>query len=119
MAWRAAPQPSGRPGGIMALSNRDRVGRAFELLAAGLGPYVDRRMRTVSPSGADWLARFAASARPQMQGIPSLDDPALQLRVLADSWDVAFREELTRSDRNLVFELRNLLIVSEAGTRNR
>ena len=24
----------------MALSNRDRVGRAFELLAAGLGPHV-------------------------------------------------------------------------------
>ena len=86
-AWRAQapPQPSGRPGGVMALSNRDRVGRAFELLAAGLGPYVDRRMRTVSPSGADWLVSFAASARPPMQGTPSLEDPALQLRVLADS----------------------------------
>lgn len=91
----------------MALSNRERVGRAFELLATGLGPYVDRRMRAVSHSGKDWLHAFAASARPPMTAA-SLADPSLQLRVMADSWEVGFRDQLSRADRNVVFELRDV-----------
>lgn len=92
----------------MALSNRDRIGRAFELLAAGLGPYVDRRMRAVSQSGDGWLRAWVSSATPPIRSEVSLADPALQLRVMAESWDVAFRPELARSDRNLVFELRDV-----------
>lgn len=92
----------------MALSNRDRIGRAFELLATGLGPYVDRRMRASSRSGRDWLRAWATSATPPIRGEVSLADPALQLRVLTESWDAAFRGELTRSDRTLVFELRDV-----------
>ncbi len=92
----------------MALSNRDRVGRAFELLAAGLGPYVDRRMRATNRRGGDWLQAWAASASPPVRGNVSLNDPALLLRVMAESWEAAFRDELTRSDRNLVFELRDV-----------
>src|SRR5215216_2196213 len=84
----------------MALSNRERVARAFELLAQGLGPYVDRKMRAASRSGSAWMREFPSGA--------SLDDPALQLRVMADRWDDAFRSEMTRTDRNLVFELRDV-----------
>ena len=90
----------------MALSNRDRVGQAFELLAAGLGPYVSRRMKQAAGSG--WLDDFTASARPPMPGPPSLTDPALQLRVMAEAWDAAFRAERSRAERNLVFELRDV-----------
>jgi predicted AAA+ superfamily ATPase len=92
----------------VALSNRDRVGKAFEQLAAGLEPFVDRRMRATSPAGADWLREFLASARPAIPGTPSLADPALLLRVMAESWDGVFRGELTRGDRNVVFELRDV-----------
>jgi predicted AAA+ superfamily ATPase len=92
----------------VALSNRDRIGRAFELLAAGLGPYVDRRMRAASRAGQEWLAAWASSARPPLRGEVSLSDPALQLRVMVESWDAAFRDELRRADRNLVFELRDV-----------
>lgn len=92
----------------MALSNRDRVGRAFELLATGLGPYLDRRMRTAGSGDRDWLATFAASARPPIRGPVALTDPALQLRVMADSWDGVFRAELGRADRTIVFELRDV-----------
>lgn len=74
----------------MALSNRDRVGRAFEALATGLGPYVDRRMRATGRT--DWA--------------PS-QDPALLLRAMVDSWDRAFAPELGKSERNVVFELRD------------
>jgi predicted AAA+ superfamily ATPase len=90
----------------MALSNRDRVGRAFEHLARGLAPYVDRRMRQAV--GDQWLSGFVRSARPPISGPVSLDDPALQLRVMTEAWDGAFRSELAKSDRNLVFELRDV-----------
>jgi uncharacterized protein len=88
----------------MAVSHRDRVGQAFELPAAGLMPYVDRRMRAASQLKERWFAEFARRER----GEVSLDDPATQLKVLADHWDLAFREELRRSDRNVVFELRDV-----------
>jgi uncharacterized protein len=88
----------------MAMSNRERVGRAFELLAAGLGPYVDRRMRGQSSAKDQWFEQVKARER----GSVSLQDPALHLKVMADHWDVVFRGELTRSDRNVVFELRDV-----------
>jgi len=77
----------------VALSNRDRVGRAFEALATGLGPYVERRMRGAGP--ADW------SAGRQTQ------DPAFLLRTMVEAWDRAFASELGKSERNVVFELRD------------
>lgn len=87
----------------MAVSNRERVGRAFELLAHGLKPYVDRRMTTRSPLKGRWWQDWAGRAR----GDVSMDDPAELLKVMADCWDVAFRDELTRTDRNVVFTLRD------------
>ena len=84
----------------MALSNRERVARAFELLAAGLQPYIERKMRAASRSGSAWMREFPRDDSP--------NDPAFQLRVMADRWDDAFRDELTRTDRNLVFELRDV-----------
>ncbi|MBW3642892.1 MAG: DUF499 domain-containing protein [Actinobacteria bacterium] len=92
----------------MALSNRDRVGRGFEVLAAGLAPYVVRRMRASSRSGKDWLREYVASASPHIRTGASLNDPSFLLRVMADAWDRAFATELSRSDRNLVFELRDV-----------
>jgi hypothetical protein len=89
----------------MAVSHRDRVSRAFELLAAGMRPYVDRRMGATSQFKEHWFAEFA---RRERGGPISLSDPAVQLKVLADHWDQAFKSELTRSDRNLVFEVRDL-----------
>ena len=70
----------------MAVSNRERVGRAFEALAAGLDGYVQERL----------------------PGVGTDNDPAAQLRLVADRWDEAFRDELSRTDRNLVFELRDV-----------
>jgi len=80
----------------VALSNRDRVGRGFELLAAGLGPYVDRCMRAQASGWAEGLAEG------------SIQDPSFLLRVIVEAWDQAFRAELTKTDRNLVFELRDV-----------
>ena len=101
----------------MALSNRERVGRAFELLAAGLGEYVDVQMR-LAGSTEEWLATYAALARPPVS-VASLDDPALLLRIMADCWDTAFRSVLGKSERNLVFELRETRTAGRTTTPSR
>jgi predicted AAA+ superfamily ATPase len=92
----------------MAVSNRERVGRAFEALAKGLGPFVDDQMRAVH--GAGWLEAFSSSG-PRGPQPASLGDPAFLLRVVAEAWESAFRHRLARPERSLVFELRD--------TRNR
>ena len=83
----------------MALSNRDRVGRAFETLAEGLGPYVHRSMAT--HLGEEWFAAWAA----QQRGEQSLGDPYVQLKVMKEAWQAVFGRTLGRADRSYVFEL--------------
>jgi predicted AAA+ superfamily ATPase len=99
----------------MALSNRERVARAFEALAAGLGPYVDQQMRTAHGEG--WLDGFAgsdpreaspASRRAEGAQYNLQRDPAFLLKVMAQAWDSAFRPSLTRTDRSMVNELRDV-----------
>jgi predicted AAA+ superfamily ATPase len=92
----------------MAISNRERVGRAFELLATGLGPFVERQLRATEGAGGREWAQFQASTGPYSLEQPSLNDPAYLLKLMADLWEQAFRSRLTRSDRNLVFELRDV-----------
>jgi|SRR5579862_898013 len=89
----------------MAASNRERAGRAFETLATGLAPFVERQMG--SAHGDGWLERFVDSD-PRGPSPGSLRDPAFLLKVMADAWDSAFRARMTRTDRNLVFELRDV-----------
>ena len=36
----------------MAMSNQERIGKAMELLRAGLGPYVQREVQSAVASGA-------------------------------------------------------------------
>ncbi|MGH8904749.1 MAG: Swt1 family HEPN domain-containing protein, partial [Egibacteraceae bacterium] len=89
----------------MATSNRERVGRAFELLAQGLGPFVEREMSAHAPPGADWLeAATAAQGRPSVK--PSTGDPHVLLRVMWDYWNTVFRTVLGHAERSLVSELR-------------
>ncbi|MCB1006876.1 MAG: hypothetical protein KDB35_22025, partial [Acidimicrobiales bacterium] len=79
----------------MALSNRDRVGRAFELLATGLEPFVDRRMRATHLAGDGW---FEAWQRVESSGRPgfkiSLGDPLVLLNVMKANWRTSFDREL-------------------------
>src|SRR5579875_3087421 len=89
----------------VAVSNRERVGRAFESLAEGLGPFVDRQMASVH--GEAWLEGFVDTG-PRSSAPGSLRDPAFLLKVMAEAWDSSFRSRLTRSDRNVVFELRDV-----------
>lgn len=90
----------------MAMSNKARVTEAFDLLAQGLGPYVDRVMRAHLRLGEDWPQQVARRSPQGYTEQVSLEDPAFLLRVMADNWD-AFKG-LTKRDRNTVFELREV-----------
>lgn len=92
----------------MATSNRDRVGRAFERLAVGLGPWVDGEMRMAK--GDAWLEEVAA-ARRNPDAPVSTTDPFFLLKAMWDYWVPTFEKVLGRAERTIVNEL--------IGTRNR
>lgn len=86
----------------MTQSTRNWVTRSLDLLAKGLGPYVDRTMRTYSVEGQRWFEHRQQHAPHKV----SLRDPHFQLGVMADQWDSVFSQVLPSSVRNLIDELR-------------
>jgi hypothetical protein len=91
----------------MTMSNRDRVGRGLEILASGLGPFVDARMRAAVPSGSDWVGVLADRDRSRHQAVGrySLSDPRFLLRVVTEQWQV-FTDDLSRAEQGFATELR-------------
>jgi len=83
----------------MALSNRDRVGKALELLGRALGPYIDRRMMKKSSTGGHWRAAYS--------DVNVDEDPSAQINVVLDNWQDVFRQELGSTGRNLLGEVRD------------
>ncbi|MGH9131113.1 MAG: Swt1 family HEPN domain-containing protein, partial [Acidimicrobiales bacterium] len=90
----------------MALSNRDRIGKAVELLGEGLMAFVDSEMTAHAPAGAEWLPALAA-AGPNPNRKVSLADPQFQLKVLWDYWNPVFSRLLGRTERTMVSLLRD------------
>lgn len=69
----------------MATTNKDRVGRAMNLLRQGLAPFVSREL-----------------GKPLSDG-----DVGALLELMGDSWNGVFRRTLGHSERSLVNELRD------------
>src|SRR6185437_12206727 len=93
----------------MAVSNHERVGKALDLLKAGLRPYFEREMRAAY--GEKWLDEAASAFRDgrlprDAKGTVNWDTHAL-LSVMANSWHNVFGKKLGKAERNLVEELRN------------
>jgi hypothetical protein len=91
----------------MAVSNRDRVGKALELLGSGLGPFVEREMQAAH--GDDWSAEAnRALAEP---GKPTPKDPLgdvhLLLKLMWTEWRTVFGRTLGQAERTYVSELRD------------
>ena len=95
---------------MAALSNKDRVGRALDLLADGLVPFVDPRMRDAAGiANGDWV-RLIEAKDSQKQGREvkhSMEDPGLLLRVLTEEWRV-FAKDLSRVEQSFASELRDV-----------
>ncbi len=95
----------------MASSNRDRVGKALELLPAGLYPFVERELRAKFGDGWEQKAREGGSVGPVaslVSASPAAWDVQALLGILDVQWQYVFRYKLGKSDRTLVFELRDI-----------
>lgn len=90
----------------MAITNYDRVGRALELLKAGLGPFVEREMDAAFPEN-DWIRRFMGDDRILSDKPIAEWDAASLLKIMWDAWNTVFRKILGPTERSLVSELRD------------
>ena len=93
----------------MAITNHERVGKALDLLKAGLAPFVDREVKGALESrklDAFKLRDYAED--PVLANKPTSEwDVAGLLRLMWATWNEVFRTILGRADRSLVSELRD------------
>ncbi len=93
----------------MATTNHERVGKALELLKAGLGPFVDREIQGAVKAhrvDASTLRRFVDD--PRLGDRPVMEwDVAGLLKLMWETWNDVFRTILGRTERSLVSELRD------------
>jgi len=92
----------------MALTNQERVGKAMELLRAGLAPFVEREFKAQDPKDPTGTARRFVSDERTVGKKPLGDwDVAALLRLIWDAWNDVFGKTLGRAERSLVQELRD------------
>ena len=92
----------------MAVTNHDRVGKAMELLKAGIGPFVDREFKsTYKDRATAELQRFLGEDRLNAKKVVTALDVAALLKIMWDSWNDVFRLTLGPAERSLVSELRD------------
>jgi len=84
----------------MAITNRDRVGKALELLRDGLAPYVERESADTD------VTRYLDDPTVARKAIGDWDVAAL-LRLMWEAWNNIFQRTLGRAERSMVQELRD------------
>ncbi|MCY3923477.1 MAG: Swt1 family HEPN domain-containing protein [Chloroflexi bacterium] len=92
----------------MAITNRERVGKALDLLRDGLGPFVQREFSNeFGPSDALDGARayFRHGSRLSTSGTLTKWDSAALLSLMVHAWGDVFRQTLGHTERSLVSEL--------------
>ena len=92
----------------MAPTNRERVGRALELLQAGLSPWVEREMEAVHKDRWLDMARQAIRDDRAASGDFSHWDISALVSVILSEWNRVFRYALGSSERNYVHEIRDV-----------
>lgn len=93
----------------MAITNHERVGKALELLKAGLGPFVDREIKAAIAANALSMQKVKSFVDDPMlanKGIIEWDSAAL-LKLMWETWNEVFRKTLGFADRSLVSEIRD------------
>lgn len=91
----------------MAITNQERVGKAMDLLRAGLAPFVEREITAAMKNGASVPALRVLADDPMIKNKPINGwDVSLLLRVMWDSWNEVFRAILGPAERGLVGEIR-------------
>ena len=91
----------------MAITNHDRVGKALDLLKAGVAPFVEREFKNTHQAKAQAEATLLLGEdRVNAKKPISQWDSAALLKVMWDSWNEVFRRTLGPAERSLVGELR-------------
>ncbi|MBE3561874.1 MAG: DUF499 domain-containing protein, partial [Ktedonobacteraceae bacterium] len=94
----------------MAQSNHERVGRALDLLKAGLYPFIERSMQAVY--GARWIEEVIANLQEHQVAALNRKDPFQDVHILLvilwDYWNAVFKDTLGYAERSLVSELRDV-----------
>ena len=92
----------------MAITNQERVGKAMDLLRAGLAPFVDREFKSLHKAQAlSEALRYMGDDR-QLAKKPIADwDVAALLKLMWEAWNEVFGKTLGRAERSLVQELRD------------
>ena len=92
----------------MAINNHERVGKAMDLVKAGVGPFVEREFKSVYQEKAlsEALTLLGEDRLNAKKPITEWDVAAL-LKVMWDSWNQVFRKTLGPAERSLVQELRD------------
>src|SRR5690606_30201263 len=92
----------------MAITNQQRVGKALDLLRAGLAPFVEREIRNLHQDQAEEAARRYLGDDRMVGSKPVADwDVAALLRLMWEAWNDVFSRTLGRTERSLVQELRD------------
>jgi len=90
----------------MATTNHERVGKALELLKAGLGPFVEREFKAKYGDGwAFEVKDILSDTRLGAGKTDSLNDVAALLVVMDRKWGDVFRQILGKTERSLVNEI--------------
>ena len=90
------------------MTNHERVGKALSLLKAGLGPFVEREVRSAVAErrvDMDALREFVEDRRNRDRRVSEWDVAAL-LKLMWETWNSVFRAILGPAERSFVGELR-------------
>src|SRR6267142_2540867 len=94
----------------MAITNHERVGKAMELLNAGLSSFVERELK--ASFDKRWLEEVKKILRDYQ--VPKADAGSLKwdiqalLSVMIGKWEDTFRRTLGKAERTLVHELSDI-----------
>ena len=93
----------------MAVTNHERVGKALDLLKAGLAPFVEREFKNLYKGQALAEAqKIMTSERLDANRPFAAWDAAVLLRLMWEAWNDVFRRTLGQAERTLVSELRDV-----------
>ena len=93
----------------MAISNHERVGKALDVLKAGLAPFVEREVKAAVKDGLGLQKIRGYAEDPLYASRPIGEwDSAGQLKLMWELWNEVFRNTLGHAERSLVSELREV-----------
>lgn len=92
----------------MAMTNHERVGKALEMLKAGLAPFIEREMKSIYRESAQaQTISFMGDDRLLAGKSVSQWDVAALLKLMWAAWNSVFGRTLGPVERSLVSELRD------------